>query len=184
MPFTLSHAIAAAPLQRLLAFVLAFLLVIPYLMPENARIPVEGATPRDWNPRSFWYEPWGTSGVHKGIDIFAPNGRPVIAPTSGLIVYRGTIAKGGNVLLMLGPKWRFHYFAHLASSDVERGAWVQRGQRIGAVGNSGNAQGKPPHLHYTIASLFPRPWAYTTGTQGWKRMNFIDPTTIIAPSGK
>ena len=40
------------------------------LIPERAVIPVEGATPRDWNAKSFWYEPWGISGVHKGIDIF------------------------------------------------------------------------------------------------------------------
>jgi peptidoglycan LD-endopeptidase LytH len=168
--------------RRRLKIFLAVLAVIvsgPYLIPEKAIIPVDGATPRDWHPQSFWYEPWGTSGVHKGVDIFAPRGQWVIAPTSGVVVYRGEIAKGGNVVLVLGPKWRFHYFAHLATINIERGSFVRRGERIGTVGDTGNAGGKPTHLHYTVASLLPRPWAYSTSAQGWKRMFFVDPTTVF-----
>ena len=41
------------------------------VLPEWPQIPVAGASARDWNPRTFWFEPWGRSGVHKGIDIFA-----------------------------------------------------------------------------------------------------------------
>jgi hypothetical protein len=65
--------------RRIVLSVLLLILVAPFAIPENARIPVQGASVRDWNPRAFWYEPWGASGVHKGIDIFAPRGRPVIA---------------------------------------------------------------------------------------------------------
>ncbi len=198
MPYTFVHAIAATSFKRLLAcrvltttswrrlgrwqklaVVLALLAIGPFFLPEHARIPVEGATSRDWNPQSFWYQPWGTSGVHKGIDVFAPHGRAVIAPTAGLVVYRGTIAKGGNVVLLVGPKWRLHYFAHLGSIDVEPALFVRRGTQLGTIGNSGNAVGKPPHLHYTVASLLPRPWAFSTETQGWKRMYFMDPATVI-----
>ena len=45
-------------------------IALGYLIPENLSIPVKGATTADWNDHSFWYEPWGKSGVHKGIDIF------------------------------------------------------------------------------------------------------------------
>jgi peptidoglycan LD-endopeptidase LytH len=75
-------------------FVIGFLVVCfgGFVIPEGQRqIPVAGASYKDWNPQSFWYHPWGRSGVHKGIDIFAKEGTPTIAATSGLVVYSGTI---------------------------------------------------------------------------------------------
>src|SRR4026208_1314945 len=92
--------------------------LVPSLWPEQARIPVQGATARDWNKKSFWYEPWGRSGVHKGIDIFAPAGRPVVAAVPGWVIFRVSLGSGGNVVAVLGPKWRIHYFAHLRDSNV------------------------------------------------------------------
>jgi peptidoglycan LD-endopeptidase LytH len=56
------------------------------LLPEKLIIPVKGATKADWNSKSFWFSPWGKSGVHKGIDIFAKEGTPVISACSGLVV--------------------------------------------------------------------------------------------------
>lgn len=146
------------------------------LLPESAIVPVDGASAADWNQDSFWYEPWGVSGVHKGVDIFAAKGRPVIAATGGLVVYRGTVRRGGRIVLILGPKWRFHYYAHLEAIDESAGRFVRRGDIIGTVGDSGNAAGKAPHLHYTILALLPHPWYYTGETQGWKRMFYLDPT--------
>ena len=155
-------------------------LLVPFLWPERARIPVEGATPRDWNRRSFWYEPWGESGVHKGIDIFAPAGRSVVAAVPGVVVFQGRLGIGGNVVAVLGPKWRIHYFAHLRDSNVRLFDLVGRGEAIGTVGNSGNAAGKAPHLHYAILQLIPRVWKARGGTQGWKRMFFVDPGEVIS----
>jgi hypothetical protein len=37
------------------------------LWPDAPTIPVQGATRADWHPHSFWYHPWGASGVHKGM---------------------------------------------------------------------------------------------------------------------
>jgi len=103
------------------------------LLPENAAIPVEGATRKDWNPKSFWYEPWGTSGVHKGIDVFAPQGTKVLSAVSGVVIYQGQLGIGGNVVAVLGPKWRVHYYAHLA--EVTRAPrLVGKGMTLGAVG--------------------------------------------------
>jgi len=173
MSFQLRGAMA-----KLAAGLLA-VLGLGLLVPERTVIPVDGATPRDWNPKSFWYEPWGPSGVHKGIDIFAPKGRPVVAATPGVVVYRGEWGLGGNVVAVLGPKWRLHYYAHLADGGEAPSWFVGAGSPVGAVGTSGNAAGKPPHLHYTVFSLIPIPWRYSSETQGWRKMFYLDPGVLL-----
>ena len=148
-------------------------------MPNRQVIPVAGATPADWNHRTFWHHPWGRSGVHKGIDIFAPRGTPVLASTSGIVLYADELSLGGKVVSILGPKWRVHYYAHLQDRSVTRGMRVRRGDRIGTVGSTGNAAGKPPHLHYAIVTTIPYPWRIRWQPQGWKKMHFLDPDQIL-----
>ena len=157
----------------------AVLVLIGYALPERLRIPVENATSADWNADSFWYEPWGASGVHKGIDIFAPVGRQAVAAVDGIVLYRGQVRLGGNVVVILGPKWRIHYYAHLDTIRTGAGRLVSRGDVVGTVGNSGNAAGKPSHLHYVILTPVPYPWRARTGTQGWKRMFYLDPDSKL-----
>src|SRR5688572_10525611 len=99
--------------KKCLLLVFLATLIAGYLIPQNFVSPVEGADKRSFNQRSFWYDPWGTSGTHKGVDIFAEAGTNVKSATGGLVLYAGTIEKGGNVILVLGPKWRLHYYAHL-----------------------------------------------------------------------
>jgi murein DD-endopeptidase MepM/ murein hydrolase activator NlpD len=158
---------------------LAILLIVlasGVAVPEVRRIPVAGARPADWNPEAFWHYPWGRSIVHKGIDIFASEGAPVIAATDGVALYAGELARGGRVVLLLGPKWRLHYYAHMQRVDVGTGRFVQVGEPIGTVGSTGNAQGKPPHLHYSIMSLLPSLSCYGFGMpMGWLRMFYINP---------
>jgi murein DD-endopeptidase MepM/ murein hydrolase activator NlpD len=110
------------------------------------------------------------------IDIFAPRGRPVIAATSGIVLHSGPY---GTTIAMLGPRWRVHYYAHQSRIDVRSGDWVRRGETIGAVGTTGNAAGKPPHLHYVIATLMPYPWRATDEPQGWRKMFFLDPSAEL-----
>lgn len=155
------------------------LLALGFIVPERRIIPVTGASQNDWNPRSFWFEPWGKSGVHKGIDIFAKANTPVLSTTDGVVIFRGELEFGGKVVAVLGPKWRVHYFAHLNSLDISLFAPVYSGQAIGKVGNTGNAAGKPPHLHYSILRLLPAPWAMDRSTQGYKKALFIDPDRYL-----
>lgn len=151
-----------------------------FIVTESHRIPVAGATIKDWNPVSFWYYPWGRSGVHKGIDIFAKEGTPVLAATSGLVVFSGNIAMGGNVVLILGGKWRFYYYAHLRDIAAQTGQWLNTGEVLGTVGSTGNAQGKPPHLHFAISSLFPILSQYNPNLpQAWKKMFYLDPNAFL-----
>lgn len=144
-------------------------------LPEQLIIPVKGATKADWNSKSFWFSPWGKSGVHKGIDIFAKEGTPVVAACSGLVVSAESNKDGGNVISVLGPKWRIHYYAHLKTLKVGGGEFVQQGTEIGTVGTSGNAVGKAPHLHYAIITQIPYVWEYKADKYGFDRMFFLNP---------
>ena len=155
-----------------------------FLLPNDPAIPVTGATSADWNAESFWFEPWGASGVHKGIDIFGTRDQDVVASTGGIVLYRGTISRGGNIVVVLGPRWRVHYYAHLDEIDDDAGLFVSNGERLGNVGDSGNAVGRQPHLHYAIVTLIPYPWRATTGTQGWKRMFYLDPSEQLRGQGQ
>lgn len=158
--------------------------LLVFLFPEPRTIPVSGATAKDWNANSFWYEPWGSSGVHKGIDIFARKGTPVVGTTHLFILFRGRLKKGGNVVAALGPKLRIHYYAHLDTTSDNAVLFITRGEQIGTVGDSGNAAGKPPHLHYSILSLVPMIWHIDTSAQGYKKAFFIDPASYLAGAGR
>lgn len=170
----------ANPTRKTLLIALFSLCLSGFILPEGRQIPVAGATYKDWNPSSFWYTPWGRSGVHKGIDIFAKEGTPVVATTSGLVVYSGNIDMGGNVVLILGSKWRLYYYAHLKDIAAHSGQWLNTGTVLGTVGSTGNAVGKPPHLHFAISSLFPLFSQYDPKLpQAWKLMFYIDPNPVL-----
>jgi len=162
-------------MKRKIVITLIAFLGCGFLIPETRTIPVAEATANDWNKDSFWYEPWGTSGVHKGIDIFADKGKPVIASTNMLVLYKGVIKKGGIVVVGLGPKWRLHYFAHLESINSKLSVFATSGEQIGTVGDSGNAVGKQPHLHFSIFSLVPMPWLIDGTSQGYKKAFYLNP---------
>ena len=132
----------------------------------------------------FQAEPWGTSGVHKGIDIFAREGVSIVAPVPGVVLFTGNIVLGGKVVVLLTTQWRVHYFAHLKSIDATIGQTVTTDVVLGTVGTTGNAAGKPAHLHYSVVTLIPYPWRWDGATQGWKKMFFLDPIAMLKRAGK
>lgn len=88
---------------------------------------------------------------HEGVDIFAPKGTPVVAPTDGYVSRVGTSTLGGKVVWMKDLKRQHsYYFAHLDSQMVQAGSHVRQGHVLGLVGNTGNAKRTPPHLHFGI----------------------------------
>lgn len=157
-------------------------MIVCAVMPEHIGMPVQHATSKDWNRDSYWFSPWGESGVHKGIDIFARKGTPVYASCTGLVIFTGNIDRGGNVVLMLSPKGRIHYYAHLNAITTHTLAIVDQKNQIGTVGNTGNAFGKPPHLHYSVLRMLPNIADFTLETQGWKKMFYINPGRLLEPS--
>ncbi|GAB4378498.1 MAG: hypothetical protein Kow0042_27050 [Calditrichia bacterium] len=94
--------------------------------------------------------------LHNGIDIFAPAGTAVIAPQNGRVVYVSFEESAGNYIYLLDYRGEYLYeFLHLQSPapGIEKGVEVRQGEVIGFVGNTGNARGSPPHLHFSIAHL-------------------------------
>jgi peptidoglycan LD-endopeptidase LytH len=88
---------------------------------------------------------------HEGIDIFAPRGTPVVAAADGWITSRTTNRLGGNVVWIWAPSRRLSlYYAHLETQAVAPGERVRAGEVVGYVGNTGNARGTAPHLHFGV----------------------------------
>lgn len=154
-------------------------LITGFLIPENFSMPVKGATHKSYAQNSFWFYPWGKSVTHKGVDIFAKRGTEVHPSTCGIVVFSGKFGRGGNAVMVLGPKWRIHYYAHLDSINKGLFSVVSKKSLIGTVGSSGNAVGKPPHLHYTIKTLVPYVWRTDESVQGWKKMFYLNPIEYL-----
>lgn len=118
-------------------------------LPAQLPIPVEGVKPRQIS--DTWGAARSEGRSHQGTDIFAKRGTPVLSSTEGMILSTGVNNLGGNVVWVLGPAMSRHYYAHLESyGSYQANDWVQAGDVIGYVGNSGNARTTPPHLHYGI----------------------------------
>jgi murein DD-endopeptidase MepM/ murein hydrolase activator NlpD len=117
--------------------------------PTTLPLPIEGV-PRA-ALRDTWGAPRGADRKHKGIDIFAPKGTPVRTTTRGLVFRVGQNRLGGNVVWIFGPGRQMHYYAHLDRfGEFQPGDLVMPGDIVGYVGDSGNARGTPPHLHYGV----------------------------------
>ena len=92
---------------------------------------------------------------HQGVDIFAKRGTTVRSTTPGLVVRIADVGIGGKHVWVLGPAGERHYYAHLDgwAPALAPGASVEVGTPLGVVGDTGNAKGKPPHLHYGIYDM-------------------------------
>ncbi len=87
--------------------------------------------------------------AHPAIDIGAPLGTPVAAADGGTVITAGWSSVGyGNLILIRHGDGFVTLYAHLSRIDVSPGDYVNRGQRIGAIGSTGRSTG--PHLHFEI----------------------------------
>ncbi len=92
----------------------------------------------------------GFSAAHNGIDLGAPRGTTVRATADGSIYQAGYgKIRGRYIVISHGNKYRTHYY-HLSGikKGIRRGKWVDQGNVIGYVGNTGRSTG--PHLHYGL----------------------------------
>ena len=112
--------------------------------------PVQGATPRA--VQSTFGDPRDSGRrKHEGIDIFAARGTPVVAAVDGFVSRSTENRLGGKVVWLWSPTRGIAlYYAHLDRHAVSPGARVTAGEVLGYVGNTGNARGTAPHLHFGI----------------------------------
>jgi len=126
----------------------------------------------------------GYSRSHAGYpatDIFCAVGSQFVAPTGGIVCFvRRTdnwnprvddpATRGGLAVAIIGDDGWQHYGSHLSAiaSGIKAGVRVKRGDLLGLTGTTGNARGRPPHLHYGLS----RPSA----PDDWKtRRGQVDP---------
>jgi len=116
---------------------------------KSLAFPVAG---KKSNIGSFWgARRDGGRRKHKGIDIFAKKGTPVVAISDGIITTRDNTPIGGRTLWLKSANHTFTaYYAHLDKQKVKEGQFVRKGQVIGTIGNTGNARTTPSHLHFGI----------------------------------
>ncbi|MCR9141938.1 MAG: M23 family metallopeptidase [bacterium] len=169
-------------MKRILTWLFSLLAVffcVAAFWPVQPVIPVQGATRANWIAEYFWNCPWCKGDrVHYGIDIIYKRGTPIIASTPGLVVWSQPQGRGGEVVMVIGPGWKLHYYAHLDEYRVQAGEWVEQGQTVGLLGNTGASD--LPHLHYTIFTPLPRFWRWDGDKFGYRKMFFLDPTEELA----
>lgn len=113
---------------------------------------------------------------HEALDIMAPRGTRVLAASDGKVAKLFTSKPGGLTVYEFDPSEKFaYYYAHLDryADGLKEGAQLHKGDLIGYVGSSGNADPNAPHLHFAVFELTPE-------KQWWKGTP-IDPYPLLKP---
>jgi murein DD-endopeptidase MepM/ murein hydrolase activator NlpD len=121
----------------------------PPVVTDGRTCPVNGAV--------AFSDSWGAARSggrrHKGVDMIAARGTPIVAVESGTVSRLSTGSLGGNAVYMTGNSGDRYYYAHLDSfaDGVGGGLQVSVGDLLGYNGSSGNASYSVPHLHFQHA---------------------------------
>jgi murein DD-endopeptidase MepM/ murein hydrolase activator NlpD len=125
--------------------------------PAGLAIPVAGIKGAQLSD-TFTQARAGGARRHDAIDIMAAEGTPVVAAADGQVEKLFNSAAGGLTLYVRSPDRRWtYYYAHLQRYEpgLAEGQQVKRGQRLGLVGHTGNANPAGPHLHFAINQMQP-----------------------------
>lgn len=127
--------------------------VTPPLGGTDYVFPVYGQTA--WGDTFGASRPDVSGGWHHGDDIFAPLGTPVLAVAHGTVFSVGYERLGGWRLWLRDDQGNLFYYAHLSAYTplAVDGAIVSAGDVLGFVGNTGDAEGGPYHLHFEVHPL-------------------------------
>jgi len=152
----LMNSVARSPANSTKRLLFALSPLLQYGLTETqaavvgfGRFPVAGAASysHDW-----WFPRYGPGWrLHQGTDIFAAYGTPVRSPVDGRVrITNGGL--GGLSVYVVQPDGTYWYLTHLAAvpEGIVEGVEVKTGQVVGFVGDSGNARGGPPHLHFEV----------------------------------
>ena len=143
---------------------------------EGLMIPVAGVAARDlidsFNDRR------GGTRTHNALDIMAARNTPVVAAVSGSIVKLHNSAAGGLTIYASDESSKFvMMYGHLESyrPGLKEGDRVTRGQIIGFVGSTGNANLAGPHLHFQITR--------NHNLKEWWKGTPVNPFPVLRPQG-
>ena len=143
--------------------------------PTGLAIPVAGVKPEQLVD-TYTQARAGGARVHDAIDIMAAEGTPVFAATPGRVEKLFFSDGGGGITAYVrSPDQRWiYYYAHLQgyAPGLAEGQQVQRGQLIGRVGHTGNANPAGPHLHFAINRMNPG--------ESWWQGTPINPYPLLA----
>ncbi len=137
-------------------------------------IPVLNAAATDLID-TFADERGGGTRLHQGLDIMAPEGTSVVAAAPGKIERLFRSDAGGNTVYVRSEdRETIYYYAHLAeyAQGLNEGQQVRRGQRLGTVGSSGNADPDAPHLHFEVMRT-------TATAEWWEPSNSVNPYPLL-----
>lgn len=143
--------------------------------PSGLAIPVAGVKP-DQLVDTYTQARAGGARVHDAIDIMAPLGTPVVAAAPGRVEKLFMSQGGGGITAYVRSedgRWTY-YYAHLQgyAPGLAEGQQVKRGQLIGRVGFTGNANPAGPHLHFAINRMNPG--------ESWWQGSPINPYPLLA----
>ncbi len=122
----------------------------------HVSLPIAGLTEKDMH--DTFNEARGSGRKHEAQDILAPRGTPVLAAGEGEVKKLFLSKPGGITLYQFDSTERYcYYYAHLDSyaPGIVEGMKLHRGQVIGYVGTTGDADPGTPHLHFAIFELGP-----------------------------
>ena len=112
-----------------------------------------------------WGAPRSGGRRHKGVDVFAPYGSPAYAVTDGRITDIHAGGNGGKMVYLRGDDGNEYFYSHMSSYASKEGDRVRAGEIIAYVGDSGNARGGSPHVHFEVhpgggAPINPTPFTH------------------------
>jgi murein DD-endopeptidase MepM/ murein hydrolase activator NlpD len=145
------------------------------LGPTGLAIPVAGIRPGQLVDTYTQARAGGTR-AHDAIDIMAPHGTPVIAAAPGRVEKLFFSPGGGGITAYVRSddgRWTY-YYAHLQdyAPGLKEGGLVKRGDPIGRVGSTGNANPQGPHLHFAINRM--------ANGEKWYQGSAINPYPLLA----
>jgi murein DD-endopeptidase MepM/ murein hydrolase activator NlpD len=124
--------------------------------PRGIGLPIAGLRAKDIV--DTYSQRRGGARAHEATDILAPRGTPVLAVDAGTIKKLFTSKPGGLTVYQFDQGEVYcYYYAHLDryAEGLKEGMTVERGDRIGYVGTTGNADPATPHLHFAIFKIGP-----------------------------
>ena len=149
------------------------------LGPGGLAVPVAGIRVTDLVD-TYTQSRGGGARAHDAIDIMAPAGTPVVAAAEGTVEKLFLSEGGGGITAYVRSpdrQWTY-YYAHLQSyaPGLREGQRLGRGDPVGKVGSTGNANPAGPHLHFAVHRMGP--------ADRWWQGTPVNPYPLLAGPGQ